>query len=202
MGFSRQVLANTLPAGDDLTAAMVGIGFNFSANGDPHPNIEDTLLAASCEGMDKNDFRVLAMLVTWISIHSDWVNADRLKRIVSKEKSKRVRAFWSTMGRWLQKDRRFASLAKMYRGPRIDLLPVGNAFQIKRHGVDPRFEAGPLSIPANILRDRKEDVLSPETLAKQHLTYRYRVLIGPSYRADMWAILTLEPKMSAAELAR
>ena len=34
------------------------------------------------------------------------------------------------------------------------------------------------------------------------MTYRYRVLIGPSYRADMWATLDREPGLSAAELAR
>ena len=34
------------------------------------------------------------------------------------------------------------------------------------------------------------------------MTYRRRVLLGPSYRADMWAALDANPALSAAELAR
>jgi hypothetical protein len=40
-----------------------------------------------------------------------------------------------------------------------------------------------------VLRDRPADILDPQALAKRHDTYRYRVLMGPTYRADMWALL-------------
>jgi hypothetical protein len=43
---------------------MTGIGMNFAASSFPGPNIEDTLLFASIESMEKNDLRVLAVLVT------------------------------------------------------------------------------------------------------------------------------------------
>jgi hypothetical protein len=39
-------------------------------------------------------------------------------------------------------------------------------------------------------------------LAKRHTVYRHRLLMGPSYRADMWATLEGEPTLTAAELAR
>ena len=32
--------------------------------------------------------------------------------------------------------------------------------------------------------------------------YKYRVIMGPSYRADMWAQTELSPEISASELAR
>ncbi|HEY3399160.1 MAG TPA: hypothetical protein VGK03_00890 [Geothrix sp.] len=43
---------------------------------------------------------------------------------------------------------------------------------------------------------------SPTELARRHRSYRCRILLGPSYRADMWAELDRDPSLSAAELAR
>jgi hypothetical protein len=140
MPFKRAAAAPAPLDSDALTAAMVGIGMNFAASAARDPNIEDTLLHASVEGMDKGDLRVLAVLVTWFGIHAPWVNADRLTKLVSGSRSARVRAFWSALARWQGKDRRFARLAK--------------------------------------------------------------IMIGPSYRADMWAELENEPDLSASELAR
>jgi hypothetical protein len=106
------------------------------------------------------------------------------------------------MALWLWNDRRFARLRLPPRTPRVDLLSTGTDFQVKRRGEDPRFASSPLRVPSGTLRDRAADVLSPAELAKRHKTYRQRVLMGPSYRADMWAALLAEPTLSAAELAR
>ncbi len=73
---------------------------------------------------------------------------------------------------------------------------------MKRHGEDARFARSPLRVPANLLRDREADVLTPRELARRHRAYRARVAIGPTYRADMWAALDAEPTLSAAALAR
>jgi hypothetical protein len=170
--------------------------------GSRDPNIEDTLLFASIEGMERGDLRVLALFVTWFGVHSGRVNADRLTRLVGLQQTKRVRAFWSALARWRAADRRFARLAGGYRGPRVDLLPVGTDFQVARHGEDPRFAGSNLRAPANVLRDRPSDVLSPAELTKRHAAYRWRLVIGPTYRADMWAALEREPTLSAAGLAR
>jgi hypothetical protein len=83
-----------------------------------------------------------------------------------------------------------------------NVLSTGTDFQIKRHGEDPRFAGSRLRVPANVLRDRPDDVLSPAELAKRHTGYRFRVIIGPSYRADMCSQLELDPSLSPAELAR
>jgi hypothetical protein len=191
-----------LPQGDELTAAMVGIGMNFAAAPRPDANIEDTLLAASVEGLERDDLRVLAVLVTWIGVHGAAINADRVIAIVNEQASTRVRAFWSAIAKWRSKDRRFARLAKVYRGPQADLLPVGTEFQIKRAGEDERFAGSALRVPANLLRDREGDVLTPRELVTKHRAYRRRVMLGPSYRADMWAELEADPTISPAELAR
>jgi hypothetical protein len=57
-------------------------------------------------------------------------------------------------------------------------------------------------VAANVLRDRPTDVLNAEELARRHSAYRYRVMMGPSYRADMWAALDARPELTPAELAR
>ena len=123
-------------------------------------------------------------------------------RLVESCHGQRVRAFWSAVGRWLGKDRRFAKLAKAYTGPQLDLLPTGTEFHLRRVGEDPRFQESALRVPAGVLRDRLADVLSPAELARRHGTYRQRIFLGPSYRADVWAALDREPSASAADLAR
>ncbi len=202
MGFKRTFGPSAPLHGDALTAAMVGIGMNFAAPPAPNPNIEDTLLAASVEGLDHEDFRVLSVLVSWLDIHAAWINADRMTTLAARHPSGRVRAFWSAVGAWLAKDRRFARLAQVYPGPRLDLLASGTDFHLSRSGEDPRFARGPLRVPGKVLRDRKADVLTPAELARRHRPYRRRILLGPSYRADMWAELEADPSMPAAELAR
>lgn len=203
MAFNRALALEVAPEPNVLTAAMVGIGMEFAATARaPEPNIEDTLLFASAEGMERDDLRVLAILVTWFGVHRTWVNADRLTKLVAASESPRVRALWSALAIWQAKDRRFARLAKVHRGPQVLLLSAGTEFQIRRHGEDPRFASGPLRVPGNVLRDRRKDVLTPTELARRHRAYCLRVMIGPTFRADLWAALEAAPGLSAAELAR
>jgi hypothetical protein len=201
MGYRRETAA-TLLEGDDLTRAMVGIGMLFAERGEPEANIEDTLVSASLVGLERDELRVLAVLTTWMEVHQERVNVDRLLRAVAAVSSKRVRAYWAAVGHWLSHDRRYVRLAKVYSGRKVNLLAVGTAFHVERSGEDSRFEGGPLTVPANVLRDRKADVLAPAELAKRHCTYRWRVAMGPSYRADMWAAMEGAPHLSPAQLAR
>ncbi len=202
MGHSRALAPARAPSADALTADMVGMGMLVGGEGSHDPNIEDTLLFASFEGMEHGDLRVLAVLATWFGVHSGRVNADRLTRLVGLQGSTRVRAFWGALARWRAADRRFARLVQTYRGPRVDLLPTGTEFQVARHGEDPRFAGSKLRAPANVLRDRPSDVLSPTELGKRHAAYRWRLVIGPTYRADMWAALERDHGLPAAALAR
>lgn len=201
MPFRRAVHPRN-PVEHDLTAAMVGIGMLFAGQPARDPNIEDTVLAASLRGLEDDDLRVLAVLTTWIGVHGTWLNADRLTRIVTAHASKRVRAYWSAIAVWRSSDARFRRLRSVHSGRRIDLLGVGTDFQIGRRGEDERFAASPLRVPAGTLRDRARDVLEPHELAARHRPYHWRVVIGPSYRADMWAELERDPSRSPAEIAR
>jgi hypothetical protein len=202
MAFSRAASPEPMPAPDELTARMVGIGMSFAAKAEADADIESTLLHASVLGMDDGDLRVLAVLTTWLGVHHTHVNADRLVRLVHAQRSERVRAYWAAVATWLKKDRRLARLAGAYEGSPIDLLPTGTAFHIRRRGADERFTGSKLSVPNGTLRDRREDVLSPELLVRRHAGYRNRVLMGPSFRADVWTALERAPTLSIADIAR
>lgn len=200
MAFKRVLAPDGFATGPELTRHLVGIGFNFGGQGYP-ANIEDTLVAASIEGLERDDLRVLSVLVDWLDVHLERVNADRLQRLVPEVSTKRVQAFWSAVATWKRNDARFRAFRNS-NGPLVELLRVGNAFQLARRGEDERFAGTRLKVPAGVLRHREGDVLSPGALAKRHPAYRERIRTGPSYRADAWAVLEREPTLSAAELAR
>lgn len=203
MAFSRSIQpAGARPSGEELTAQMVGIGMAFAGPATPNANIEDVLLYASEVGMLDGDLRVLSVLAQWLGTHAAYINADRLVRMLKEHPETRVRAFWSSVGSWLGKDRRLARLVGLHGGDPVDVLSVGTDFQLSRRGVDERFAESALRVPAGTLRERRSDVLSPAQLARLHLGYRNRVRLGPSWRADVWTALELEPTLSVAEVAR
>ncbi|MEZ4360107.1 MAG: hypothetical protein R3B48_08000 [Kofleriaceae bacterium] len=202
MAFSRATLPPPPPTPEELTARMVGIGMRFAAEPDADAEIESTLLHASALGMEAGDLRVLAVLTTWLGMHHPHVNADRLVRLVAAHASERVRAYWAAVATWLRRDRRLARLVGARDRAPIDLLPTGTAFQLQRRGDDERFAGSRLRVPRGTLRDRPEDVLAPELLVQRHAGYRHRVLLGPSFRADVWTILERSPDLSVAEVAR
>jgi hypothetical protein len=202
MAFSRALAPASAPETDALTEDMAGIGMNLGGGANHLANIENTLFFASEEGMDRADLRVLSVLVTWLGVHGARVNVDHLAKLIEAGGSKRVRAFWAAVGRWLAKDRRYVRLIRLYTAKPLDLLDAGTGFQIRRYGEDPRFEGSALRVPARVLRDRPADVMTPGQLARNHRAYSWRVAIGPSFRADMWAEMEGTPGLTAAEIAR
>ena len=202
MAFTRPPLLGERPGAKTLTANMVGIGMNFVAPANSDAKIEETLVHASALGMDDHDLRVLSVLTTWLGVHHDYLNADRLVRCLSEHPAPRVRAYWSAVATWLGKDRRLARLRKLHDGDVVELLPVGTDFQIARRGEDERFSGSVLRVPAGTLRDRKADVLTPAELARRHAGYRNRIRLGPTWRADVWTVLEHVPHAPVAEVAK
>ena len=189
------------PSGDVLTARMVGIGMNFAAIPDRDADLEVTLVHASQVGMDDGDLRVLSVLTTWLGVHHHYVNTGRLVVVAGVTISQRVRAYWAAVASRLAGEQRWAQLRRLHRGARLELLPAGTDFQVKRRGDDPGFIDSPLLVPAGSLRDRPGDVLAPEVLARRHAGYRNRVLLGATLRADAWTMLERSPELTVAEVS-
>ncbi len=203
MSYKRKTFPMTEPSRDDLTAMMGGIGINVATDRAVDPNIEDTLYWASVDGMIHDDYRTLGLMVLWLDIHLPRVNADRVVRILSHEGvPTRVRAFWKAVGQRFGQDRRLKRWISLYRGRRVMLPSHGADFRIQRHGEDGRFKGTALQMPNKLLRQRDGDVWQPKMVARLHRAYRWRVLTGPTYRADMLAELEGDPELSAYELAR
>lgn len=198
----KKTAPEPMPAYEALTARMIGIGLGFAGEPERDADIESTLVFASISGMDQDSLRTLSVLTTWLGVHHRHVNADRLIRLVGEQTSERVRAYWASIAHWLEKDRRFARLEGFYDGPPVELLMVGTEFQIQRRGEDERFVGSKLRVPSGSLRDRAADVLPPDVLVKRHAGYRNRVLMGPSFRADIWTVLEKNPGLSVADVAR
>lgn len=203
MSFRRQIKPLVLLEGAGLDRAMSGLGMSFAVEPELYPAIEDVLFFASQLGMEKNDFRVLNVLCKWIDVHAARINADRLTRLVDHcAERERTRAFWAAVGQWKHRDRRFERLAAIRStDDRVDLF-AGASFQVQRRGEHPWFAGTSLRVAAGTLRDRASDVASPGHLAHLHPVYRERVVQGPSYRADMWAALTIDSSLAPAELAK
>lgn len=201
MSFKRVLYPTKYAEGEELTHDLAAIGFLFGTQAAHSPNIENTLIAASIEGV-QGDYRVLSLLVDWLDIHLFNINADRLIKLVLKLKGSREKHFWCAIAQWKSADIRLKKLTVLYNS-RIDLFESGTSLQIERKGEDSRFKGTVLRVPNGSLRQRPSDILMPEKLAKIHISYRARVLLGPTYRADMWAILEeTKASLSPAEIAR
>lgn len=201
MALKRRFAPRAALVGDALSAAMAGAGMNMTAAPSPDPNLEDTVYFASEEGLVRDDLRTLSLLTTWLAVHGERLDAARLGWLARTHPSPRVRAYWAAVGAW-PTSRRLERLARADDGPCLTLLAVDTDFHVRRHGEDPRFAPSALVVPANVLRDRPSDVLTPAELAARHRPYRYRVLVGPGPRADLLAALEANPSLSTATLAR
>mgnify|MGYP001176029742 CR=1 FL=1 len=216
MPYRRSLLPSFYKAGNELFEDLIGLGFRLTGDRyNRNPNIENTLVAASIAALIDKTPRILPLLTDWISIHYERINAERLFIMVSSldEKYEAVKVYWCSNAQRLNDKRTsFLKLRKLYGKTRRNITALldgkpnstddGTDLLIQKNGEDKRFIGTCLRVPHQYIRERHEDVLTPEKLAKVHLAYRFRVMIGASYRADMWAALRRYPYLTAAEVAR
>jgi len=218
MSFKRRpIIPKTYKSGDDLAYDLIAIGFRLSgASASKAPNLEETLVAASIDGLINHEPRVMSLLTDWITFHFDRVIVDRLYKMVNELKGKEfsmVRLYWCANTQRLSLDQRTGTrkLRELYSGARRNLLSAlegkpnsgddGTDLLIRKNGEDGRFSKTCLRVPLGYFRNRPRDVLTPRQLAKTHSYYRYRVMLGSTFRADMWAALSKNANLSASELA-
>jgi hypothetical protein len=206
MSFSRTV--PEVLGGAALDVAMRGIGMRIggsrSATLRGAADLERTLVSVASEALP-SDFRLLGVLLAWLAVHQERLNVPRLRRLLQEAaRTPLARAWWAAVGTWLGRgDVRWRALSKLYAGPRQDLDdPAVTALQVQRVGEDARFEGTALRVHAKLLRSRTADVEQPAELAAHHPLYFRRLMLGPNYRADVWAALDEQPDATAAEVAR
>jgi hypothetical protein len=200
MTFKRIISIQKYPKGEELTSKLNGIGFRLSGKIEKNVNIEDCLIAACIEGMS-GDFRLLSLLTDWLFIHFKCINSDRLYRALMNLDNKKVRCYFHSVLRNFKKEFTPKKFLNLYRGPKIILGDV-DLFLVTKNGEDERFINSKLIVPNKMLRQRADDILTVGQLAKIHNDYFYRLLIGPSYRADMISNFLTHPNISPTELAK
>ncbi len=215
MSFRRELLPDQFKTGSELDNDLHAIGINISCERiTVDPNIEDTLIAATLEGLNKNDGRIMGLVVDWIFLYSLRINVDRLSKVLmalTHPQKDAVIVFFSAIAQSLSKDSRFKKITSFYNGRRrnyLSLFPKGpdkydpTDFLIQKNGEDGRFKETCLRVPKKVLRHRPTDIFLPDVIAKRHMGFRYRIMMGASYRADLWALLRRDATRSAYEIAK
>lgn len=204
MGFSRIFKSKHSLTGEELTKALVGLGFLLSSVSKKNVNIEHCLISLIKESFSDDlayDLRLLALLVNWLEIHISQVNANRFIKLIKDLENPKALIFLSGVFEHLN-DPRFKKFIEIYSSKKRTHFLKGSSFLVERNGEDSRFRNTKLIIHSKALSDRPDLILSPEVVSQKHLYYRYRVLLGPTYRADIIANLSIDENLSPAELAR
>jgi hypothetical protein len=201
MSFQRTIFPSNSKEGPSLSNDLAGIGFRLGGEPNYSANIEDTLLACCREALG-GDYRLMSLLVVWVEVHYKVINVDRITKVILQTEDIALRRFWQAIAQWFTHDQRWSRLRE--RAPkRRSLLSKELASFVERNGEDSRFKKTHLIIPKKLLRNRLDDVFSPEELVAVHMAYRYRIQMGPTYRSDMWAITEkLKGQIKALDLAR
>ena len=203
-----------IKTGKSLDSDLRAMGFNLSAGKKSiNPDIELSLISASVEAVNHKDNRIAGLLVDWITAHYLRIHVDRLTKFVFSLKDveyKFVKIFWHANAQRLYvKDQRFKRLS-VYTGRRVDFadrfIKKGQKKVTKTliaiKGEDKRFKKTCLKVPKGYFSQREKQIFPATIIAKHHIAYRYRVMMGPSYRADLWALLDTEPHLSAYALGK
>ncbi len=211
MSFSNFIIKTGKSLDNDLRA----IGFNLSGRKKSiDPNIESVIISASIEAVNNKDNRIGGLLVDWITVHYLRINVDRLTKFIfslSDSDYKFVKIFWcANAQRLFIKDQRFKRLSELYKGRRINFadrfIRKGQKKMTKMlieiKGEDERFKRTCIRVPKGHFSERPHQIFPVSVIAKNHLPYRYRVMMGSSYRADLWALLDNDSSISAYALGK
>jgi hypothetical protein len=176
--------------------SLIGIRIGFSELQNLKLNcfdydIEETLILASYES--SNDFRLLSLLVSWVSVHGDYVIVEKLfKKLKEYEKYRgpslimnilSVQAVLSGFLKWKK------WIISSEKKPQYPIKKELIESSIEYQGLNEEFAKHGVLIPKKLLRLRELDVYSIEELAKFNIQYRNRLIYGSSWRADIIAAI-------------
>ena len=204
-----------IKTGKSLDNDLRAIGFNLSGKKKSiDPNIEASIISASIEAVNNKDNRIGGLLVDWITAHYLRINLDRLTKFVfslSDSDYKFVKIFWcANAQRLFARDQRFKRLSELYKGRSVNFADRSikkgqqrvTKMLIEMKGEDERFKRTCIRVPNGYFSERPHQIFPVSVIAKNHLPYRYRVMMGSSYRADLWALLNSDPNISAYALGK
>jgi hypothetical protein len=150
-------------------------------------DLEETLIRAAYDA--KSDFRILSILLTWITVHADYVIVEKFgKKRQMFEKIQGVNRVSDLMAAQavISGSHKWKKLIRTNpKQPEIPVDPELLQSSIEFQGADEDLKRFGVLVPKKLLRIRQEDVLSPVELAKRNVQYKSRLLYGASWRADI-----------------
>lgn len=187
MSYRRDDAPKKIFTDHELTARLIGIGFRFSGKPTRDPDIEDVLISAAHGAVLGGDGRLWTGLLDWWAIHHSCVNADRMIRALSALDIAPLGTFFAGLAQSIEPEGRFRALARMSRGKRLVIFNEEYRYRLARDGEAERFEGTSLAVPRSLYTQSSRDVFSQKELCAWHSAYRWRITMGPTYRADLWA---------------
>jgi hypothetical protein len=173
-----------------LNDRLRAIGFRITSTSESaakEVDIERTLLEAVRE-LPK-DARLASLLLSWIKVHGEFVVVEKLRKLrVQQEKQEPGSSVWlSALAAYAVRegDHRWELLVRRSKTP-VYLFPkeVTESAMTRKGPVD-WLRAINFIVPAESLRIREQDILSPQELIHRNPQYRNRYRYGPSWRADI-----------------
>ncbi len=187
-------MENNISLNQKLSLIGIRIGFselpNLKLNCFDY-DLEETLILASYEA--SNDFRILSLLTSWVSVHGEYVIVEKLfKKLKEYEKYRgpslimNLLSVQAVLAGFLKWKKWITSSEKKTQYPiKKELIESSIEYQ----GLNEEFAKFGVLIPKKLLRIRELDVYSIEELAKFNIQYRNRLIYGSSWRADIIAAI-------------
>ncbi len=175
---------------------------NLSGHEKLQCDIEKTLIDAAYEA--KNDFRLLSLLMSWLTVHGDYVIVEKLFKLAKLAEKDREHnpimngfAVCGTINGYLR-FKRYVS-----KSPQDEFLIDQDTTESfgTYQGYKQDWSSLGVKVPLKMIRIRETDVLSAEELARFNLQFRNRLLVGASWRADILTAVDLGIQ-SATEISK
>lgn len=144
-------------------------------------DIENTLYEASLE--IPRDSRLFSLLVSWVSVHGDYVIIEKLMKL-----QKRKNSPWLVAVACAAVNLGFYQWKRLIKKQKMEyaLIDLGLAeSSISMKGEEPNFREYGFLIPRGTIRIRAMDVLTTRRLINKNLQFRNRLLFGSSWRSDI-----------------
>jgi hypothetical protein len=167
----------------DIETRMASIGINIpSKEKNSYTDIEKTLCLA-CQNIEKKS-RFLSLLLSWIFVHGERVNAERLKKI-----SKTLPSPWiSLLARYATShglSRWKILIEKPLSSPiaNDDIQIIQSKINLKGEEIWAKNSGFLIPIDSEPISNKY--ILAPEQLAKINVHYKNKIIYGSNWRADM-----------------
>lgn len=164
-------------------------------------DIEKTLFDASREF--ESDARLASLVFTWVNVHGDYVNIEKLKKLRAQSLRAEDHDWISVLAAYAYSEglQRWKLLMQKSKEPLFLFPRAITESSVRLKGEETWARKVNAIIPRGAIRIRESDIVEPRELIRINPQYKNRYLYGASWRADI--ITAIETGIdTAAAIAR